>query len=174
MFYLQFFIVFNDYDGVSGKIKTIEGIKSVDYGTGGIHKLVNLFSQVSNVMIFFMVALILLAVFLISNTIKLTIYNRKTEIQIMRLVGASNGYIRFPFILEGIIIGIFGAIIPAVLTLVLYGKLLANYSDGFMMSSALQLADMSQINILVVGLIGLGALVGMIGSLISVGRYLKA
>lgn len=164
----------DDYDGVSAKVKTLEGIKSVDYGTGGIHKLVKLFDQVSSVMMFFMGALIILAVFLISNTIKLTIYNRKTEIQIMRLVGASNGYIRFPFILEGIIIGILGSVIPAILTLVVYGKILATYSDGFMMSSALQLASMSQIHLVVIGLVGLGALVGMVGSLISVGRYLKA
>ncbi|MDF9866960.1 cell division transport system permease protein [Bacilli bacterium PM5-3] len=164
----------SDYDGVSNQIKALEGVKSVNYGTGGIYKLIDLFGQVSSVMLFFMGALILLAVFLISNTIKLTIYNRKTEIQIMRLVGASNGYIRFPFVLEGIIIGLLGAVIPAVLTFVLYGKLLENYEHGFVISSALQLATMSEINFVVLILFGIGAFVGMVGSLISIGRYLKA
>ena len=163
-----------DYNGISNQIKALEGIKSVDYGTGGIHKLITLFNQVSNVMLFFMAALILLAIFLISNTIKLTIYNRKTEIQIMRLVGASNGYIRFPFILEGIIIGIFGAVIPAVATVVVYGKILEQNASGFLISSALKFASMSEINLVAIMLFVIGAIVGMIGSLISVGRYLKA
>lgn len=163
----------SDYDGVSKKIGELDGIKSVNYGTGGIHKLIELFNQVSKVMLFFMAALILLAIFLISNTIKLTIYNRKTEIQIMRLVGASNGYIRFPFILEGIILGIFGAVIPAALTMFIYSKILEVYSDGFVISASLQLASASQIGIIALSLFGIGAVVGMLGSLISVGRYLK-
>ena len=164
----------SDYDGISAQIKALEGVKTVSYGTGGIYKLIDLFQQVSNVMLFFMGALILLAVFLISNTIKLTIYNRKTEIQIMRLVGASNGYIRFPFILEGIIIGLLGAVIPATLAFILYGKLLENYEHGFFMSPTLQLASMSDIQMIALALFGIGAIVGMVGSLISVGRYLKA
>jgi len=164
----------SDYDGISKEVNALDGIKSVNYGTGGIYRLIELFGQVSNVMLFFMGALILLAVFLISNTIKLTIYNRKTEIQIMRLVGASNGYIRFPFILEGIIIGLIGAIVPAFLTVFLYGRLLATYDNGFVISSALQLSTMSEIQLVAVLLFGIGAFVGMVGSLISVGRYLKA
>ncbi|MDL2211908.1 permease-like cell division protein FtsX [Erysipelotrichaceae bacterium OttesenSCG-928-M19] len=164
----------SDYDAVSKAIEGIEGIKSANYGTGGIHRLVDIFNQMSSVMLFFMATLILLAIFLISNTIKLTIYNRKTEIQIMRLVGASNGYIRFPFILEGIIIGVLGAIIPAVLTVVVYGKILETNENGFFISSALQFASMSEINMVAGLLFAIGAIVGMIGSLISVSRYLKA
>ncbi|WP_423363842.1 permease-like cell division protein FtsX [Mycoplasma sp. P36-A1] len=162
----------SDYDGISKKIQAIEGIKSVNYGTGGIHKLVELFDKVSGVMLFFMSALILLAVFLISNTIKLTIYARKNEISIMRLVGASNGYIRFPFILEGILIGILGSIIPIVATLFAYEKLMAEYSNGFV-SSSLILAPTSQVELVALGLLVIGAVVGMVGSLISVSRYLK-
>ncbi|MEG0283951.1 MAG: permease-like cell division protein FtsX [Erysipelotrichales bacterium] len=163
----------SDYEGVSNQIKKMDGVYSANYGTGGIHKLIEIFDQLSSVMIFFMAALVLLAVFLISNTIKLTIHARRTEIQIMRLVGASNGYIRFPFILEGIFIGLIGAIIPAVLTVVAYGKLLASYDQGFMISSALELSSMSTVNMVALALFGIGAVVGMIGSLISVGRYLK-
>ena len=163
----------SNYDGISKQISDLEGIKSVNYGTGGIHKLIDLFNQISKVMLFFMGALILLAIFLISNTIKLTIYNRKTEIQIMRLVGASNSYIRFPFILEGIIIGLFGAIVPAALTVFIYSKILETYSDGFVISASLQLATASQVGLIALALFGIGAIVGMLGSLISVGRYLK-
>lgn len=163
----------NDFDGISKKVQALEGIKVVNYGTGGIHKLVELFDKVSGVLVFFMGALVLLAVFLISNTIKLTIYARKNEISIMRLVGASNSYIRFPFILEGILIGIIGSIIPIVVTLVSYGKLLEEYSGGFFISKALELETMASIDMVAIGLLVIGAIVGMVGSLISVGRYLK-
>lgn len=163
----------SDYDGVSKLISNLEGIKSVNYGTGGIHKLIDIFNQVGTVMLFFMAALILLAIFLISNTIKLTIYNRKTEIQIMRLVGASNGYIRFPFILEGIIIGVFGALLPAALTIFIYSKIMETYSEGFLISSSLQFVPIEQVWLIAFALFGLGAIVGMLGSLLSVGRYLK-
>lgn len=161
------------FKNISDQIKKIEGIKNANYGTGSVQKLVKIFDRVSVILLMFMVALVVLAVFLISNTIKLTIYARKTEIQIMRLCGASNGYIRFPYILEGIIIGIFGSIIPIVLTLTLYGKFLEQYSSGFV-SSSLQLASMDQIKGVALMLLIMGALVGMIGSTISVSRYLKA
>lgn len=163
-----------DYDKISKEIKQLDGVNDVDYGTGGIHKLITLFNNVTHVLVFFMVALVLLAIFLISNTIKLTIYNRKTEIQIMRLVGASNGYIRTPFILEGIIIGLIGAIIPGVLILVLYGKILEKYGEGFMISSSLQLVSMHEIQLVVLGLFLIGGIVGMLGSILSVTRYLKS
>lgn len=171
-----YYVVLKDgqsFKGISDQIKKIEGIKNANYGTGSVQKLVKIFDRVSVILLMFMIALVVLAVFLISNTIKLTIYARKTEIQIMRLCGASNGYIRFPYILEGIIIGIVGSIIPIVLTLTLYGKFLEQYSSGFV-SSSLQLASMEQIKGVALMLLIMGALVGMIGSTISVSRYLKA
>lgn len=161
------------FKNISDQIKKIEGVKNANYGTGSVQKLVKIFDRVSVILLMFMVALVVLAVFLISNTIKLTIYARKTEIQIMRLCGASNGYIRFPYILEGIIIGIFGSIVPIALTLALYSKFLEQYSSGFV-SSSLQLASMDQIKGVALMLLIMGALVGMIGSTISVSRYLKA
>jgi len=163
----------SDFDGVSRAISELEGIRSVNYGTGGIHTLIDIFGRVSGILIFFMGALILLAVFLIANTIKLTIFARKNEISIMRLVGASNGYIRFPFVLEGILIGILGSIVPLVATIWAYRRLLEEFSGGFFVSQALQFETMANINMVALSLLGIGAFVGMIGSLISVGRYLK-
>ena len=163
----------SDFDGVSRQIGEIEGIRSVNYGTGGIHTLIEIFQSVSGVLIFFMSALILLAVFLIANTIKLTIFARKNEISIMRLVGASNTYIRFPFVLEGILIGILGSIIPLAATILAYRRLLEEFQGGFFVSQALQFETLANIDMVAFGLLGLGAVVGMIGSLISVGRYLK-
>lgn len=162
-----------DYKAVQTKVQAIEGVKQVTYGSGGVFTLVELFNQVDKIVIIFMGALLLLVTFLISNTIKLTIYARKTEIQIMRLVGASNGYIRFPFILEGIFIGMLGSIIPVIVTLSVYGKVLESYSKGFY-STLLQFAPQNQIGILALLVVGVGALVGMFGSIWAVGRYLKA
>jgi len=163
----------SDFDGIAKQVSEIEGIRSVNYGTGGIHTLIEIFDSISGVLIFFMAALILLAVFLIANTIKLTIFARKNEISIMRLVGASNTYIRFPFVLEGILIGIIGSILPLAATILAYRRLLEEFQGGFFVSQALQFESLANINMVALGLLAIGALVGMVGSLISVGRYLK-
>ena len=77
----------------------------------------------------FIVGLVIVALFMISNTIKITITARSTEISIMRMVGASNWYIRIPFMLEGMLIGLFGAIIPILVLVYGYGALY-NYTGG--------------------------------------------
>ena len=113
-----------------------------------------------------------LAIFLISNTIKLTIVARNEEIRIMRLVGASNGYIRTPFVLEGIFIGILGAIIP--MLIVYYGyNYVYTYTGGYFFTSLFALIEpkgyVMNINL---ALAAIGSIVGLIGSYISVSRYL--
>lgn len=158
---------------VAFEIETLEGVAYTTTGQGGVEKLVIIFDQVSTVLLFFMTALVILAIFLISNTIKLTIYSRKTEIQIMRLVGASNSYIRFPFILEGIFIGIMGSLVPVTVTLLLYGRLIDGSSNSMLTLSTASFAPMNEIQMITIALVVIGAVVGMIGSSLSVGRYLK-
>ena len=115
----------------------------------------------------------IVALFMISNTIKITITARSTEISIMRMVGASNWYIRIPFMLEGMLIGLFGAIIPILVLVYGYGALY-NYTGGSLMSSMLVLkAPMPFIRDFSFILAGLGAGVGLIGSFVSMRRFLK-
>lgn len=155
------------------KIKKIEKVSVVRYGEGMVEKLVNSFSSIEKVTYGVVIALILVTVFLIINTIKLTIFSRKREISIMRLVGASNFTIKTPFIIEGMILGIFGSIIPIILTT--YGYLaFYNHFNGYLYSELIKLIKpepfiyTTSLIIVVIGII-----VGMIGSASAVRKYLK-
>lgn len=155
-------------------IKKLSKVSSINYGEEYIESVVTIFSAIEKICIGGVIALILVTAFLITNTIKLAIFSRKTEIEIMRLVGASNTAIKTPFIIEGSFIGLFGSIIPIVL--MSYGYIsLYNYLGGELFTSALgKLVNpypfiiYSSAILLVIGL-----LVGMIGSQSAVKKYLK-
>ena len=155
------------------QIKKIDMIDVVNYGEGMVEKMLGAFDVIEKVTIVIVLALILVNVFLIVNTIKLTIFSRKREISIMRLVGASNFSIKYPFVVEGMVIGMIGSIIP--ILIVIYGyTYLYTYFDGVLFSSLIKLID-PQPFVYIVSLIvlGLGIIVGMIGSSRAVRKYLK-
>ena len=118
------------------QIQKIDKINSISYGEEVVDQLVTVFKVIEKVCIGAVVALIIVTAFLITNTIKLAIYSRKTEIEIMRLVGASNIAIKVPFIIEGLFIGVLGAIIPIILTIYGYTTLY-NYFGGQVFGSSL-------------------------------------
>lgn len=123
------------------------------------------------VMIIFAGVLMLLAIFLIHNTIKITIYSRQEELSIMRLVGASIGHITFPFLIEGLIIGIIGAIFPILFTLIGY-SILYDITGGIFAINMFQLAQPSPLVYQVgftMGIISIA--VSLLGSLIAVAKY---
>ena len=155
------------------KIEKIEHVSVVRYGSGMVDKMVKAFSQVEKVTYGIVIALVLVTVFLIINTIKLTISARKREIGIMRLVGASNFTIKTPFIIEGMILGVFGSIVPIVITTYGYMAFYRHF-DGFLYSQLIQLIKpepfIYQASLIV---LGIGILVGMIGSASAVRKYLK-
>ena len=96
---------------------TKDKINNINYGEDIVHQLIVVFNVVKKVCIVAVASLVLVTAFLIANTIKLAIYSRKREIEIMRLVGASNISIKIPFIIEGLFIGIIGAVIPIIITI---------------------------------------------------------
>lgn len=155
------------------KIEKIEHVSVVRYGSGMVDKMVKAFSQVEKVTYGIVIALVLVTVFLIINTIKLTISARKREIGIMRLVGASNFTIKTPFIIEGMILGVFGSIVPIVITTYGYMAFYRHF-DGYLYSQLIQLIKpepfIYQASLIV---LGIGILVGMIGSASAVRKYLK-
>ena len=155
------------------KIKDIPNVNSVNYGGDSTQSMVSTLNTIQTGGTVFIVGLVIVALFMISNTIKITITARSTEISIMRMVGASNWYIRIPFMLEGMLIGLFGAIIPIFVLVYGYGALY-NYTGGSLMSSMLVLkAPMPFIRDFSFILAGLGAGVGLIGSFVSIRRFLK-
>ena len=138
-----------------------------------VDKMITAFTSIKNVTYGVVIALIVVTVFLIVNTIKLTISARKREISIMRLVGASNITIKMPFIIEGMILGLFGSIIPIIFTT--YGYLaFYKHFDGYLFSELIKLIKPEPF-IYTTSLIvlAIGILVGMIGSASAVKRYLK-
>ena len=117
--------------------------------------------------------LLLVAMFLISNTIRITILSREREIQIMRLVGAKNGYIRWPFFLEGGWIGLFGAILPILLMIFGYREVY-NIANPIFLRSNYSLLAPDLFTIQICGLIVIiGMVIGSLGSIISMRRFLK-
>ena len=154
-------------------IKSISGVDVVKYGEGMVDEVITAFDVVKKVVAVVVIALILVTAFLISNTIKLTIFSRRSAIEIMRLVGASNLTIKIPFIIEGFIIGVIGSIIPICVTI--YGYVvLYSLLNGHVFSNMIVLLKPYNFVFYVSGiLLILGAIVGMIGSLLAVRKYLK-
>ena len=156
------------------KIKKFNYISSVNYGKEYIESVITIFGVIEKVCIGGVIALVLVTAFLIANTIKLAIFSRKTEIEIMRLVGASNIAIKVPFIIEGSFIGLIGSIIPIVL--MCYGyKSLYDFLGGELFSSSLgKLVEPYPFILYGSGLLlVIGLLVGMFGSYRAVRKYLK-
>lgn len=162
-----------EINATATQITNIEGIDFVDYGQKMVESLITVFKAVQKASIIVVLALILVTVFLIMNTIKLTIFSRKREISIMRLVGASNFSIKTPFVIEGMVLGMIGSIIPIII--VLYGYLaFYNHFDGQLFSPLIKLiAPEPFIYIASLIVLVIGMVVGMIGSHRAVKKYLK-
>ena len=147
----------------AASIKNLENVEVVDYGEGLIEKI----------SVLLVLVLIIVTVFLIVNTIKLTIFSRQREISIMRVVGESNFSIKTPFVIEGMVIGALGSIVPIIV--IIYGYLaLYNHFEGQLFSPLIKLIKptpfiyQTSIAVLLIGIV-----VGMIGSSKAVRKYLK-
>ncbi len=171
--YLVKVVDINGIKEVADSIKALDHITAVKYGEGMVEQLISVFSMVKNISIGAVIALIIVTAFLISNTIKITIFSRKKEIEIMRLVGASNINIKIPFVFEGLILGLLGSIIPIIITVYGYTALYQNF-NGQLFSPFIKLTKpepfIYQVSIV---LILIGMLVGMFGSLRAAKKHLK-
>ena len=163
----------NKIKDTAKKIEKESTVAVVRYGEGMVDKMVSAFSSIEKITYTIVIALTLITILLIINTIKLTISARKKEIGIMRLVGASNFTIKTPFIIEGMILGLFGSIVPIVITT--YGYIaFYNHFNGYLYSELVKLIKpepfIYQISLIV---LATGVLVGMIGSARAVRKFLK-
>lgn len=158
---------------VADQIEKLSKVEEVDYGKGTVEKLFMVTNWVRNIGLVFILGLAFTAMFLIANTIKITIYARRREIEIMKLVGATNWFIRWPFFVEGFLLGVIGSILPIILLIVGYQALLDNLTTSLTISflEFLPLYPLAyQISLL---LMGIGAFIGVWGSMMSVRRFLK-
>lgn len=155
------------------RIKKIANVESVKYGEGMVESMVSIFKIIRYILIIMVVGLIVVTAFLIVNTIKITIFSRQEEIEIKRLVGASNISIKQPFIIEGLIIGTLGSIIPIVITIYGY-SILYEKTGGKVFSQFIKLVKPFPFSLYVSGILLLiGIIVGMYGSSKAVRKYLK-
>lgn len=155
------------------KIKAISNVEIVKYGEGSVEELVKIFDIVKKITYIVVIALIFVTAFLISNTIKITIQSRKREIEIRRLVGASNLFIRQPFFFEGIIIGFIGSILPIVICCYGYSYLYDRLG-GRLFTDIIKLVKPEALYLMIiVVLVSVGVLVGAFGSYKAVRKHLK-
>ncbi|SDH65197.1 permease-like cell division protein FtsX [Alteribacillus bidgolensis] len=158
---------------VASEAEKLPHIDRVDYGEQVVEQLFNVTNVLRTIGIVLVLGLMFTAMFLISNTIKLTIVARQKEIQIMKLVGATNGFIRWPFFLEGLLLGVLGAIVPVAAVMAGYHYLYDNFAGRLRLNFA-ELLPVYPLTLQVtLVLLGIGALVGVWGSLTSVRKFLK-
>ena len=160
---------------VQEQISTYDNVYNIEAGNQTVNTLVNIANGIRTATGIILVLLILISIFIIANTIKLTVHARRKEISIMKYVGATNGFIRWPFMVEGIIIGI----ISALISIVILGFAYNFVADGIINSSMattlelnlLTFSDMLSMLLIVYVIMGTG--IGAIGSAISMKRYLN-
>lgn len=160
---------------IQDQILTFENVKKITSKDETVTTLINLANGVKVITGVILGLLIIISVFIIANTIKLTVHARRKEISIMKYVGATNGFIRWPFIVEGMIIGVFASAISIVIVGLAYSFVAEKMVNSQFMQvinmSFISFSDMFNSIILVYMLLGIG--IGAIGSVISMRKYLK-
>ena len=161
---------------VKEQIEEIEKVKNVELRADVIEKLMSIANGIQIISGIILVLLVIISIFIIANTIKLTVHARRKEISIMKYVGATNGFIRWPFIVEGMIIGIISVMISILIVGISYTYITNNIlttslSDLNISYTLLTFADMFPLVLTVYILIGIG--IGVLGSVISMRKYLE-
>jgi len=156
---------------IAKSIAKLKGVHEVDYQQDVVMRLLQIADVARRVGVAVIVLFVLVAGIIISNTIRLTVFARRREISIMQLVGATNMYIRMPFICEGLLDGILGALVAVAVLSIARASLMPK------LASALPWLQMNVVQVdlssLVLQLLAVGGAVGVIASWISVGRYLR-
>lgn len=163
----------NQTKEVATTIEKMDYVARVNYGGARADTLFKVISTSRNVGIGVIAVLLIIALFLISNTIRATIHARRTEIEIMQLVGATKAYIRWPFFLEGGFIGLIGSIVPIAVLWGIYLWIYKGGSDFFSGSNFSLLAPNPFLYRLSLAMAGVGVLIGSFGSIFSMRRFLK-
>ena len=154
-------------------LKNIDKVTLVKYGESMVDRMISVFDVIKNGCFILVIALVIVTAFLITNTIKITIFSRRNEINIMRLVGTSNTVIKMPFVFEGFLLGAIGSLIPIIITIVGY-TYLYEVMGGVMFSNLVELVEPSKIiYFTALILFVIGSVVGMFGSGRAVRKYLK-
>ena len=159
-------------DDTAKELEAVPGVAKLIRNQDTIDKLVNMTGYLGNISVWVMIFLTIASVFIISNTIKLTVYARRKEINIMKFVGATDWFIRWPFIIEGIIIGLFGAVVTYILVSCGYQGILGMLSG--LNISFVTFKPFGDLALMLAGtFLLMGVVLGGLGSLMSVRKHLK-
>ncbi|ADL42896.1 protein of unknown function DUF214 [Caldicellulosiruptor obsidiansis OB47] len=154
------------------ELESLDGVAQVYFPSETVDKLRRILKIINLFCILLILGLYIVAIFIIANTIKITLFARRREISIMRYIGATNRFISGPFVVEGFIIGILGSILAYAIVLLFY-----HYAIRYL-SQTITFIDFVNISIYKYKILGVfiltGSMVGILGSLISLRRYLKA
>ena len=163
----------NKIKETASTIKNIDKVTLVKYGETMVDRMVSVFDVIKKGCWVIVIALVVVTIFLITNTIKITIFSRRNEINIMRLVGTSNAVIKLPYLFEGLLLGILGSLIPIILTIFGYTYFYETMG-GVVLSNLVELTKPSLIIYKTsLALLIIGGLVGMFASTRAVRKYLK-
>lgn len=164
-------------DEVNAKLQTFEGVEKVRYYHDAVNSLIKISDFVKSFGAAIILILILISIFIISNTIKITVLSRQREIELMQYIGATNGYVRGPFMIEGIMLGLLGSLVAILIIMLGYnysinylaGKYVALISgmSGYLVGIEMVINDI----IIIFMTIGIG--IGILGSLISLKKFLS-
>lgn len=158
---------------IAEKVEKLDGVQEVNYGEDVVQRLFEFNKYARNIGLVLIIGLVFTAIFLISNTIKITIMARSREIGIMKLVGATNGFIRWPFFVEGLLLGVIGSIIPIGVVLGGYDYLekVVSGQNKYAFVDILPFNPFAwQLSLII---LAIGALIGTWGSVMSIRKFLK-
>ena len=160
-----------DLETVATRAKRVAGVADVKYGEEIARRMLNFNAMVRSVGAVILGLLFLSTVLIVSNTIRLTVFARRKEIEIMQMVGAAEWFIRWPFILEGVLQGLAGSVLAAALVGTSYSMVVPKLLETVAFLPVLPAAEL--LPLLIPALVLMGAFVGALGSLVSVNKFLK-
>ena len=162
-------------DNIKSQIEKIDGIYKVKYNSSTINAVISI-SKIANIFLLGIgVVLLVVSIFIISNTIKLAVYSNKREIFIMRYIGATNKFIKKPFVIEGAIMGIVSALISFMLISIAYVVIYARIPKVGSSLGVFGFIPYTSLWWMILAIyIVLGLFIGILGSSISIKKYLKA
>jgi cell division transport system permease protein len=161
-----------DARALAGRLRAVPGAAEVDYGTAWLETLERFVARARTAALVLFAALAIATAVLVSNTLRLAVFARREEIEIMKLVGATDGFVSAPFLIEGTLQGLLGAGVAVAALFGLHGVLLPRLRGAVALAGGLTLRDTLP-PALVLALVAGGGLVGLLGSALSVARTLR-